>query len=301
MSKQEIIAAQRAATRANQRAILSAQVNTARGLDVLLPGNAIIRSSRYELEDRMRYSYVEPDGETFDISDIVEEEWRNEANIHKERNGSDLLHGVLSRGKDGLGARLDRVLSKIKREGAPVRAGIAQQTSTTAIISPDTARSRSPSVYSTAEGGPDGLGSRSATPNAHILNSRSPTTPTYAAGQRVTSPTSPNPRSGSVTNNTRANTPGHRKTPSRPRVYLPADDFGVSRMLAVIEMRGRLQLGAREELQPLDTVDELLFGREIQADKLHPKIQEIYAPAFKQLEEMDDALDELLATITHKR
>lgn len=290
MSKQEIIAAQRAATRANQRAILSAQANTARGLDVLLPGNAIIRSSRYELEDRMRYSYVEPDGETYDISDIVEEEWRNEANIHKDRNSSDLLHGVLSRGKDGLGARLDRVLSKIKREGAPVRPGIAQQASAGSINSPNSAsvRSRSPSVYSTAEGGPEGSGSRSATPNANVLNNRSPTTPTYAAGQRVTSPTSPGPRSGSAASHARSNTPGHRKTPSRPRVYLPADDFGVSRMMAVIEMRGRLQLGPREELKPLDAVDELLFGRDINADKLHPKIREIYSPAFKQLEEMDD-------------
>ncbi len=58
LSKQEIIAAQRAATRATQRAILSAQTNSARGLDVRLPTNAIIRSSRDEMDDRMRYSYV---------------------------------------------------------------------------------------------------------------------------------------------------------------------------------------------------------------------------------------------------
>ena len=288
MSKQEIIAAQRAATRANQKAILSAQTNNARGLDVILPGNAMIRSSRYELEDKMRYSYVEPDGETYDISDIVEEEWRSEANMHKERNSSDLLHGVLSRGKDGLGARLDRVLSKIKREGAPVRAGLAQQAAINTVTSPDGVRSRSPSVYSTAEGGQEGTGSRSATPNANLLNNRSPTTPTHAAGQRVTSPTSPSYRSGSVTSHTRSNTPGHRKTPSRPKVYLPADDFGVAHMLAVIEMRARTQLGPREELKPLDPVDELLFGREIDQEKLHPKIREIYSPAFKQLEEMDD-------------
>ncbi len=58
MTKQERIVAQRIATRANQRAILSAEDNAARGLDVLLPGNAMIRSSRYEVDDRMRYSYV---------------------------------------------------------------------------------------------------------------------------------------------------------------------------------------------------------------------------------------------------
>ena len=41
-------------------------------------------------------------------------------------------------------------------------------------------------------------------------------------------------------------------------------------------------------MKPLDPVDELLFGREIDQEKLHPKIREIYSPAFKQLEEMDD-------------
>ncbi|KAF8185197.1 hypothetical protein BJ912DRAFT_1144388 [Pholiota molesta] len=75
-SRQEIIAAQRAATRATQRAIVSASTNSVRGMDVLLPGNVVLRSSRYEVGDRMRYSYVEPDGETYDISDIIEQEWR---------------------------------------------------------------------------------------------------------------------------------------------------------------------------------------------------------------------------------
>jgi len=63
LSRQEIIAAQRAATRAIQRAmIVAAQTNSVRGMDVLLPGNAMLRSSRYDPGDRMRYSYVEPDG-----------------------------------------------------------------------------------------------------------------------------------------------------------------------------------------------------------------------------------------------
>jgi len=75
-SRQEIIARQREATRANQRAILSAQTNSVRGMDLLLPGNAMLRSSRYDSNDKMRYSYVDTDGETYDISDIVEEELR---------------------------------------------------------------------------------------------------------------------------------------------------------------------------------------------------------------------------------
>ncbi|KAI0072936.1 hypothetical protein K474DRAFT_1723987 [Panus rudis PR-1116 ss-1] len=289
-SKQEIIAAQRAATRANQRAILSAHANAARGLDVRLPDNAIIRSSRYEVDDRMRYSYVDADGETYDISEIVEEEWRNEAAPNRERTSvarDDLLHGVLSRGKDGLGARLDRVLSKIKHDKGPVRT-VAQAASSGAVESAEEirSRSRSPSVYSTAEGGPD---SRSATPNANSLNAR----------QRVTSP---QPRQGTpheAEGRGRSRT-GHHKTPSgavsagrrtpgdKPRLYIPADDFGVSHMMAVVEVRARLELGPRVDLPRLDPVDELLFGREIKPESLHPKIREIYAPTFRQLDEMDN-------------
>lgn len=111
-SRQEIIAAQRAVTRANQRAILSAQTNSVRGMDVLLPGNAMLRSSRFDSNDKMRYSYVEPDGETYDISDIVEEEWQDNNGASKH----DLLEGVLVRNKDGIGEKLDRVLNKIKSE-----------------------------------------------------------------------------------------------------------------------------------------------------------------------------------------
>lgn len=78
-SRTEIIAVQREASRANQRAI----------------------------DDRMRYSYVFPDGATYDISDIVEEEWREAS------NKSDLLEGVVGRG--GGNEKLDRVLNKIKK------------------------------------------------------------------------------------------------------------------------------------------------------------------------------------------
>lgn len=323
LSKQEIIAAQRAASRATQRATLSAHSNSARGLDVILPGNAMIRSSRYEVDDRMRYSYVEPDGETFDISDIVEAEWRGETSADRERDaaGGDLLHGAFIRDKDGLGAKLDRVLSKIKHEKS---AGRSLQSAAGSALDPmDMARTTSPSVYSTAEGT---MGSRSTTPNAHVMNGRSPTPTT---GQRATSPlsrlssyrtaspgdTEPRSRSSTATpSGAKAARPPHDRqlslasvvsdssayrsaspgtpnanrgvpTPVRKRVMVPKDDFGVAQMLAVIEARGRIR--KKPSLPPLDPVDDLLFGREIDMNSLHPKIKEIYSDTFKQLEEMD--------------
>lgn len=323
-SKQEIIAAQRAAKSANQRAMLTAQQNSSRGVDVHLPGNAVIRSSRYEVDDRMRYSYVEPDGETYDISDIVEAEWRNEAGAGGERgdtDGGDLLHGVLTRSKDGLGAKIDRVLSKIKHEKG---AGRATQSGSGSPAEDLDAR-RSPSVYSTAEGT---LNSRSVTPNARSTNGRSPTPQSVQrvlspvstsgfSGYRTASPGDTEPRSRASTatpSGSRNARPTHdrqqslasvmsdssayrssspatpntvRSTPkpTKARVMVPKDDFGVTQMMAVIEARAMIP--KKSSLPPLDAVDDLLFGREIDADSLHPKIREIYADTFKQLDEMD--------------
>ena len=57
-------------------------------------------------------------------------------------------------------------------------------------------------------------------------------------------------------------------------------------MMAVIEARAMVHR-KRPALLPMDPVDDLLFGREIDMDSLHPKIREIYSDTFKQLEEMD--------------
>jgi hypothetical protein len=106
MSKQELNITQRAA----QRAILSAQPNSRHGIDLLLHNNAVLRSSRYNTDERTRYSYVDG-GETYDISDIMEEEWDSSASAGQ----GDLLEGVLERGRarDGVEEKLDRVLSKL--------------------------------------------------------------------------------------------------------------------------------------------------------------------------------------------
>lgn len=321
LSKQELIAAQRLAKSANQRAILQTQENSTRGVDVLLPGNAMIRSSRYEVDDRMRYSYVEPDGETYDISDIVEAEWKGETGSNLQLGDNtrdDLVRGVISR-KDGIGAKLDRVLSKIKHEKG---SGRGTQSASGNSLDTDFARSTSQSVYSTAEGNPS---SRATTPNAQSMNARSPT-PTasqrvmspisHMSGYRTASPGDTEPRSrastatplqqkarqthdrqqslASITSESSAHSSASPATPNayrgtpkpvKRRVMVPKDDFGVTQMMAVIEARGMIR--KKPSLQPMDPVDDLLFGREIDMNSLHPKIKEIYSDTFKQLEEMD--------------
>ncbi|WWC65707.1 uncharacterized protein I303_108328 [Kwoniella dejecticola CBS 10117] len=81
-SPAEIIAAQRAASRANQKALISAHTNTTQGVDIVLPDQrGTFRSSRLienDGEEVVRYSYIDGDGETYDISELLEEEWGND-------------------------------------------------------------------------------------------------------------------------------------------------------------------------------------------------------------------------------
>ncbi|KAG6873188.1 hypothetical protein C0995_001798 [Termitomyces sp. Mi166 len=327
-SRQEIIARQREATRANQRAILSAQTNSYRGMDVLLPGNTMLRSSRYDANDRMRYSYVDNDGETYDISDIVEEELR-ENNFATNR--SDLLESVLGR-KDVVGEKLNRVLSKIK-------SGRTKEKDLASLSSADDARrSQSISEYSvdtTTSERPRSVsplraaGSKPKTPT-DLSQTLLKSSPIPAAGSTdnrsrpgTTTPTgrptgtdrrqpsiasvmsdisgyaTPPTHHGEIINEDEMNRPRSAATPQPPsqqqrRPVIPQDDFGVAHMLSIIEYK---DTKPKTPLPPLDPVDALLFGRPLDLQALHPRIRDIYAPTFKQLEEMDKILDDYLGHV----
>jgi hypothetical protein len=322
ISKQELIAAQRAATRANQRAILSAQANSQRGVDVLLPNNAMLRSSRYDTDERTRYSYVEG-GETYDISDIMEEEWDSPTPTGQ----GDLLEGVLTRGgaRDAVDEKLNRVLSKIKDSRAIQRAASTPQ--------PPGSASTVDSVYSilaqderppatTLDGSrsvtPVGTGSskaddvpprglspasdRTATPEIRKQRSVTPSSASQGRSTPQTQPTLPpphvrHPSEMTDTSDYRSaltspvtSSPSLLKAPTKrrkPKLTLPKDDFGVSHMMAIIELAGLQDRPAPPP--PVDPVDEMLFGRPINMEELHPAIREVYAPTFNQLDEMDQA------------
>ena len=153
LSPQEIIAAQRAATRANQKALISAHVNTDQGVDVVLPDRGTVRSSRLLVPDGevVRYSYIDDDGETYDISEILEEEWEDakpndavspllaapvlmrvptdssnyvtapstpepteDKRLGEKRGSRDILQGVLHQPDGQMEEKLHRVINKVK-------------------------------------------------------------------------------------------------------------------------------------------------------------------------------------------
>ena len=64
---------QRAATCATQCAILLTQSNTSHGVGVLLPGNMMIQSSHYKVDKQTQYPYIDADGETYNVSDIIKD------------------------------------------------------------------------------------------------------------------------------------------------------------------------------------------------------------------------------------
>jgi len=267
----------------------------------------MLRSSRFDSNDKMRYSYVEPDGETYDISDIVEEEWQDNNGASKH----DLLEGVLVRNKDGIGEKLDRVLNKIK-SGKTKERDVSSLSGAESRISMG---SISPSEYS----GDDGDGrSRSVTPGSAGFSSKMPGAASSSMPEErnsrpgTTTPTGKpsggsrrHPSIASVMSDLSgyATPPSHAATSQesprslstpKPQNRIPAipnDDFGVSHMMAIIEYKAHQP---KTPLPPLHPVDELLFGRPLDLDSLHPNIRDIYTVGFKQLEDFDKILDTFL-------
>lgn len=144
LSRQELIAAQRAASRANQRALLTSNNNNERGVDIHLSEGAVIRSSYHQPGEKIRYSYVDPDGEAYDISDIIEDISREQ----RATPGLDLVGNVLRNDSEQLGRVLDKIrLTKTDRRvvGLPTTDTMNTITTTTSI---STSQSQSQSLYS---------------------------------------------------------------------------------------------------------------------------------------------------------
>ncbi|CAE6510744.1 unnamed protein product [Rhizoctonia solani] len=265
MTPKEIIAAQRAASRANQRAIITTQANSERGVDVLLPDRATLRSTRARTDDRMRYSYVLPDGEVYDISDIVERELRGNQSPSGTRaassEGGDLLEGVLETPRNVMEEKLDRVLNKIRDDKSSGRLGV--NVSNQSRQSPS-ATSRSSHLRHGSDSSPRlGSSPHQDSDASQYYSGRSPVTP----------PTTVEARG-----------------PTRP--VLLRDNFGVSELMAVIELSAALRKPApRPGLSP---VDELLFGPSLTLGEIHPSLRDIYEPTFREMQDVDRQLDELL-------
>ena len=303
MSRQELIAAQRLALREKQRAILSAQTNSERGVDVLLPGNVMLRSSLHETSDKMRYSYVQ-DGEIYDISDIVEEEQRGGPTIIGPGDKRDWLEGVVARNHEGLGDNLDRVLNKIKgsRPGKPDASSLSS-------LNADSRRSDASSAYSLGEEGaaPDShdepTSSRAATPSGaqdakasraaaatpvdrekadsktgSYRNKQSSVGSLRSEGSSNETSSPSTPATTATNHHARSNTP--RRSP-----LIVKDDFGVADMMAIIELNAAST--RPQPPPPTDYVDEMLFGSHLNLEDLHPRVREMFSGTFKQLDDMD--------------
>ncbi|QRW02002.1 Tip elongation aberrant protein Tea4 [Ceratobasidium sp. AG-Ba] len=262
MTRQEIIAAQRAASRANQRAILTAQANSEQGVDVLLPDRATLRSARTRADERMRYSYVLPDGETYDISEIVERELRQRT---MSSDGGDLLEGVMDTPRNVMEEKLDRVLTKIRDDKSNGRLGVNTSAQMLARQSPS-ATSRSSHHRHGSDASPR-LGP-SPQQDSDYYHGRSPTTPPTTVEAR-----------------------------GQARPVLMRDDFGLSGLMAVVELTAALRKPAPRP--PLSTVDQLLFGPTLSAGDIHPALRDIYESTFKEMQDVDRQLDQLLQASFH--
>jgi len=81
---------------------------------------------------------------------------------------------------------------------------------------------------------------------------------------------------------------------SQPRLRVPSN-IGFDQMWQIIGVNAQLQ--RRERPDPLDPVDEMLFGRTLDVDKLHPVVQKAFGPMFSEMERIEKMLDDKLLSL----
>lgn len=283
LSKQEIIAAQRAVQKAKQGAILSAQANSEQGVDIVLPDKATLRSARLTTNEAVRYSYIEPDGETYDITEIMGDEWSPQRETSYSKG--DFLEVAISKStKDpSLGEKIDRVLNKIKGNPNLVSSGGRSVDSIYLdTVDPPPRPDRSPSRG----------GSRSSTPVQSALQ------PTVHRAQQASVASSTSDLS--LYDSAPPSTMGARNVPrdsieeepepeaGKKQPIIVRNNLGISDLLAFIEASAALKKPAvRDPPPPLSPVDAMLFGPQLNLNELHPLLRDLYKPLLERFDAMD--------------
>lgn len=281
LSMQEIIAAQRAVVKAKQGAILSAQVNSDQGVDIVLPDKAKIRSARLATNEAIRYSYIEPDGETYDITEIMDDEWSPQR--ESSYGNGDLLEAAISKSNNvrqdpSLGEKIDRVLNKIKGNPKLVSSGGRNIESIYSdkdlIVNPPARPERSPSRG----------GSRSGTPV--------PQQGQRAQQSSVTSSTSDISSYDSVPSTGARNIPpesiAEEPEIQKKKPIIVRNNLGISDLLAFIEASAAAKKPVvKDPPPPLSPVDAMLFGPQLDLNELHPLVRDLYKPLVERFDAMD--------------
>ena len=322
LSPQEIIAAQRAASRATQKALISAHV-TNQGVDVVLPDRGTVRSSRLLVPDGeiIRYSFIDGDGETYDISEILEEEWSKDAKpllsppalqrvptdsssyvtapstpepMDKQlgkRESRDILQGVLQRQPDDkVEEKLHRIINKVKGDGreTPLATESGDMT--------PRASSRQ-DLHQTAVSVNRIISRHRQQPSiASIMSDISAPEPQpsdrSSAPLTATSSSHPPPPFSRVNHFTRSVSSASR-TPRTPVKY--TDDFGIKTLMAMVDIRTRSK--QKTPVIECDEVERRLYGEKVDWEGVHGEIRGAFSGVAARLERFDREIDEVLASV----
>ena len=289
---QEIIAAQRAQVKALQgAAILSAQVNSEQGVDIVLPDKATIRSARLATSSQaVRYSYIEPDGETYDITDIMDDEWSPQR--ENSYGTADLLEAAISKSRNvrqdaSLGEKLDRVLNKIKGNPKLVSSGGRNVESIYSdkdlIVGPPARPERSPSRG----------GSRSGTPiqpaqqGQHAEQTSSTLSPSEMSSYDSVH-SSTGARDIPQVSVTEEESGIQQQQQKKKQPIIVRNNLGISDLLAFIEASAVAKKPmVKDPPPPLSPVDAMLFGPQLDLNELHPLVRDLYKPLVERFDAMD--------------
>jgi hypothetical protein len=322
---QEIIAAQRAVVKAHQETILSAQVNSEQGVDIVLPDKATIRSARLTTNNEsVRYSYIEPDGATYDITDIMDDEWSPQRENPYDKG--DLLEAAISKSSNvrqdpSLGEKIDRVLNKIK--GNPKLVSSGGRNVESIYSDKDLIINVNPSAPGRPDRSPPRGGSRSGTPPVRSASQQQGHQGQRAQQTSVTSFTSEISSSydsvepfsatgGGGGSGGARDIPQEESIAEEPEIQhqhqhqhqqqdqqqqeeknkkkpiIVRNNLGISDLLAFLEASAMAKKPVvKDPPPPLSPVDSMLFGPQLDLNELHPLVRDLYKPLVERFDAMD--------------
>ncbi|EPQ31683.1 uncharacterized protein PFL1_01016 [Pseudozyma flocculosa PF-1] len=201
MSRQEIIAAQRAAAHERRAAVLGAQRNAEQGVDVVLADQGRIRSSKQRDTGKFRYSYLPAEGEERDISHIIEDVLKDQRLSDSTEAARSLSPGTATRpalSKKSTDLTLDEYASAPSSPGITsplsledvhydLQSPPTQPMESVAPLSIGGNKARASTKASTPNLGPSGTASGSASPGGDLLETlvRNPHTADSAIEERI--------------------------------------------------------------------------------------------------------------------
>lgn len=287
--------------------------NADRGLDVIVREKGVVKSGRQG--SSIRYGFIPPSGESYDIRSLLEEEWRalgdNAEAYPKLGPNDDILDALCRKPSQVLRQTLGRIMSRAQ----PSTLAVPSRNLTDEDLSPSVYSDTGTPVVSPIRGEVEITPSRGAYAGQavsanEIIRDVASTGSVQAGPDSMLPPDATHtqhshrihPSISSIDSDisqytSGSDTQGEVQIENTVRLEVQQamdvnQDSGLSRMLATIELEA--DLSRPPPPPPVPMIDKYFLGIPLSLDTLHPAARDFFEPSFRRLDDAEKRLSSLL-------